>query len=198
MAILRPLKYIHLKLQFSTWRNEWQTDIASSWNRHFAFIQWTLYHYTFVHRADKNVHALIHECPNNLLRKTFSNALRLMSFCAALSHTRTQPYALTYILHFILWTLQVLRDGQYSTQPLEWIIHGPETNLCRLMTELQPGESPGYLRPCGKNITNETVFIIENCPSDWTDHEVAHKCQAYAFYSELNVSNKALFIQFTS
>ena len=66
------------------------------------------------------------------------------------------------------------------------------------MADLQPGESTGFLRPCVKNITNQTIFIIENCPSDWTDHEVAQKCQAYAFYSELNVSNKTQCIQFTS
>jgi len=79
-------------------------------------------------------------------------------------------------------------------------MHGPETSQCRLTTELQPGESPGFLRPCGKNITNHALLIIENCPSDWTDHETAQKCKAYAFYSEaeLNVSNKTICQHFTS
>ena len=146
----------------------------------------------------KNVRALIHERPNNLLQKPFSNALRLMSCCAALSHTHT--HTLTYILHCILWTLQVLRDGQYSTEPLQWIMHGQETSRCRLKTELQPDESPGFLRPCGKDSTNQNLLPIENCPSDWTDHETAQKCKAYAFYSEaeLNVSNNTICQQFTS
>jgi len=132
----------------------------------------------------------IHTCPNNLLQKPFSNALRLLSFYDALSLTCTQPYALTYILHFIMWTLQVLRDGQYSTEPLEWIMQGEETSKCRLMMKLQPGEPQGFLRSCA----------IENCPSDWTDHETAQKCKAYAFYSQLllNVSYKKICLQFTS
>jgi hypothetical protein len=60
------------------------------------------------------------------------------------------------------------------------------------MTELQSDESPGFLRPCGKDSKNQNLLIIENCPSDWTDHETAQKCKAYAFYSQLylNVSKK--------
>jgi hypothetical protein len=87
----------------------------------------------------------------------------------------------------------VLRDGQYSTQPLEWIIHEEEkATQCKLMIELQPGQSPGFLRPCGKEENDLNLLIIENCPSDWTDHETSQKCKAYAFYSKraLNVSNK--------
>jgi len=99
-----------------------------------------------------------------------------------------------------MWTLQVLRDGQYSTQPLEWIMHGREGSKCQLMTELQPGESPGFLRPCGKESKTQNLLLIENCPSDWTDHETAQKCKAYAFYSHLplNVSTKKVCLQFTS
>jgi len=99
-----------------------------------------------------------------------------------------------------MWTLQVLRDGQYSTEPLEWIMQGEETSKCRLMTELQPDEWRGFLRPCGKNVTNQTLSITESCPSDWTDQETAKKCKAYALYSQLplNVSNKKICLQFTS
>ena len=148
----------------------------------------------------KNVRALIHACPNILLQKPFSNALRLMPFSDALSHTCTQPYVLTYKLQFIMWTLQVLKDGQYSSQPLEWEMHGREGSKCRLKTDLQPGESTGFLRPCGKNIKNHNLLFIENCPPDWTDHETSQKCEAYAFYSKLylNVSNKKLCLQFTT
>jgi hypothetical protein len=139
--------------------------------------------------------ALILACPNNLLPKRISTALSLMSFCAAPFHTRTKPYALTYILHFIMWTLQVLQEGQYSTQPLEWIMPGPETSRCQLRTELQPDESPGFLRPCGKSSTKQNQLFTENCPSNWTDHTTALKCKAYAFYSKskLYVSNKKVF-----
>jgi hypothetical protein len=148
----------------------------------------------------KSMCALIHACPSNLLHKPFSNALRLISFCEALSHTCTQPYALTYILHFIMWTLQVLKEGKYSTQPLEWIMHGPEPSICQLKSELQPGESSGFLRPCSEYFTDENLLIIENCPSNWTDNETAQKCKAYAFYSQLylNVSNNKICLQFTS
>jgi hypothetical protein len=149
-------------------------------------------HYTIIPPfvvLTKNVRASIHACPNNVLQKTLSYAL---------SHTRTQPYELTNILHFIMWTLQVLRDGQYSTEPLEWIMNGEETSRCRLMTELQPGESPGFLRPCGKDSKTQNLLLLENCPYDWTDHETAQKCKAYAFYSQLNVSNKRICLQFTS
>ena len=150
----------------------------------------------------KNVRAIIHVCPNTFLQKLLSNPVRLMSFWDALSHTRTQPYAIKYILHFIMWTLQVLTDGQYSTQPLEWIMHGQENNKCRLTTELQPGESRGFLRPCGKESKKQNLLLIENCPSDWTDHETAQKCNAYALYSSipLTVSSKKnmLTIHFTS
>ena len=106
--------------------------------------------------------------------------------------TRTQPYAITYILHFTIWTLQVLMDGEYSTHPLEWIMHGQNSSICRLTTELQRGESRGFLRPCGKESGNQNLLLIESCPSDWTDHETAQKCSAYALYSHLqsNVSNK--------
>jgi hypothetical protein len=96
----------------------------------------------------------------------------------------------------MLWTLQVLREGQYSTQPLEWIMPGQEeSSKCQLMTELQPDESPGFLRPCGKDSKKQNLLFIENCPSNWTDHTTAQKCKAYAFYSkfELNVSNKIIF-----
>jgi hypothetical protein len=68
------------------------------------------------------------------------------------------------------------------------------------MTELQSGESPGFLRPCGKNIEKQDLLIIENCPSDWTDHETAQKCRAYAFYSKLQfeVISKKICPQFTT
>jgi hypothetical protein len=142
------------------------------------------------------MHAQIISCRN--LSLTHSVSCPFVTHC--LTHTRTQPYALTNILHFIMWTLQVLRDGQYSAEPLEWIMHGPETSRCRLMTELQPGESTGFLRPCTKDGTTHDMLLIENCPSDWTGHETAQKCKAYAFYSqiELNVSNKKICLQFTS
>jgi len=79
-------------------------------------------------------------------------------------------------------------------------MQGEETSKCRLMTELQPDESRGFLRPCGKDIENQNLLLIENCPSDWTDHETAQKCKAYALYSQLllNVSNKKICLQFTS
>lgn len=113
---------------------------------------------------------------------------------------RTKPYGLIYLLHFIMWALQVLRDGQYSTQPLEWILYGSQKSTCRLQTELQPGASQGFLRPCGKDGTNQNLLIVEKCSSDWTDHETAKKCNAYAFYSNLrvNVSNEKRRIQFIS
>jgi len=93
-----------------------------------------------------------------------------------------------------MWMLQVLRDGQYSTQPLEWIMNGQEISTCRLTTELQPGESPGFLRPCGKGSETLPLLLVENCPSDWTDHETAQKCKAYALYSQLllTVSRKKI------
>ena len=196
MAIGRPLNYINLKLQFSTSQKGSQAAeivILRLFKERYTIIP------PFIVLTKTCVllfmHAQIIPCG-----QPFSNTLRLMSFCDALSHTCTQLYALTYMLHFIMWTLQVLRDGQYSTQPLEWIMHGPERNTCRLMTELQPGESTGFLRPCGKNITSHNLLITENCPSDWTDHETAHKCKAYALYSllPLNVSNKQICLQFTS
>jgi hypothetical protein len=64
------------------------------------------------------------------------------------------------------------------------------------MAELQPGESLGFLRPCGKDITNQNSLYIENCPSDWTDHTTAQICKGYALYSrfEVNVSNKIILL----
>jgi len=99
-----------------------------------------------------------------------------------------------------MWMLQVLRDGQYSVQPLEWTMNGQEISTCRLMTELQPGEWPGFLRPCGKQFRNHPLLPIENCPSDWTDHETAQKCKAYALYSQLllTVSRKKIYTEFIS
>ena len=99
-----------------------------------------------------------------------------------------------------MWTLQVLREGQYSKQPLVWIMHGRKGTECQLMTELQPGKSKGFLRPCDLDTERQNLFFIENCPSDWTDHETAQKCKAYAFYSQLplNVSTKKICLKFIS
>jgi hypothetical protein len=140
------------------------------------------------------MHAQIISCRK--LSETHSALCPFETHCL----TRTQPYAITYILHFTIWTLQVLMDGEYSTQPLEWIMHGQESNKCRLTTELQPGESQGFLRSCGKESGDQNLLLIESCPSDWTDHETAQKCSAYALYSHLqsNVSNKKICLQFTS
>jgi hypothetical protein len=150
----------------------------------------------------KNLRALIHACPNNLLTNLSQTHSVLCLFVMhRFTWCITKPYALTYLLRFIMWTLQVLRNGQYSsTEPLEWIIDGQERSTCRLNTKLQPGVSPGFLRPCGKNTTKKDLLLIENCPSNWTDHETAQKCKAYAFYSKLNlsVSNKKICLQFTS
>ena len=54
----------------------------------------------------KNVRALIHARPNNLLQKPFTNALRLMSCCAALSHTHTHTAVRTNV-HTALYTVNV-------------------------------------------------------------------------------------------
>jgi hypothetical protein len=79
-------------------------------------------------------------------------------------------------------------------------MHGQETSRCRLMTELQSGESTGFLRPCGTDSTDLNLLLIENCPPNWKDHETAQKCKAYAYYGRrlLYVSNKIICLHFTS
>jgi hypothetical protein len=85
--------------------------------------------------------------------------------------------------------LQVLSEGIYSTEPLHWSLDEQHKSQCRLRIELQPGAFPGYLRPCGKvNGRGRNLPLIENCPVDWTDHDITKKCKAYAFYSVLNAS----------
>jgi hypothetical protein len=132
------------------------------------------------------MHAQIISCRN--LSHAHSVLRPLVTHCL----TRATVVRTNVHTAFLMWTLQVLRDGQYSTQLLEWKMHGRERSKCRLMTELQPGESPGFLRPCGKDSKNQ--ILIENCPSEWTDDETAQKCKAYAFYSKLyvNVSSKKI------
>jgi hypothetical protein len=88
--------------------------------------------------------------------------------------------------------LQVLTEGKYSTEPLHWSLDEPFKSQCRLKIQLQPGEFPMFLRPCGKvDRRGRNVLVIENCPEDWTDRDVAKKCNAYAFYStwKSSVSN---------
>jgi hypothetical protein len=80
--------------------------------------------------------------------------------------------------------MQVLTEGKYSTQPLHWFLGDSSESQCRLTIELQPGTSAGFLRPCEKvDRRGRTLLLIENCPSDWADGDVAKKCNAYAFYS---------------
>jgi hypothetical protein len=83
--------------------------------------------------------------------------------------------------------LQVLSEGKYSTEPLHWSLDEQYKNQCRLRIELQSGAFPGFLRPCGKaDRRGRNLPLIENCPVDWTDRDIAKKCKAYAFYSVWN------------
>ncbi|PNF31180.1 hypothetical protein B7P43_G14955, partial [Cryptotermes secundus] len=82
---------------------------------------------------------------------------------------------------------KVLSEGKYSTEPLHWSLDGQHESQCRLRIELQPGAFSGFLRPCGKvNERGRNLPLIENCPVDWTDSDIAKKCKAYAFYSVWN------------
>jgi hypothetical protein len=85
--------------------------------------------------------------------------------------------------------LQVLSEGKYSTEPLHWSLDEQNKSQCRLRIELQPGAFSGFLRPCGKfNGRGRNLPLIENCSVDWTDRDIAKKCQAYALYSTWNSS----------
>jgi hypothetical protein len=85
--------------------------------------------------------------------------------------------------------LQVLSEGKYSSEPLHWSLDELHKIQCRLRIELQPGAFPGFLRPCGKvNERGRYLPLIENCPLDFADRDIAKKCKTYAFYSVWNSS----------
>jgi hypothetical protein len=103
-----------------------------------------------------------------------------MHFCKTMDYEINEVYNMA---------LQVLSEGTYSTEPLHWSLDEPYKSQCRLRIELQPGAFPGFLRPCGKvNARGRNLLLIENCPADWTDRDIAKKCNAYAFYSMWNSS----------